>query len=130
MPKSLRRTLALFLCLLLLFNSKKAHADSFKNLAVEIVVSIVAVTAVLTVGVVLLVKHHPALKGCAMNGKDGLELTDADGQSFSLIGDTAAVKPGDRVRLSGKKQKASAGSRRFIVEGVKDYGPCPVHPQS
>ena len=130
MPKSLRRSLALLLCLAVLTNSKKAHADEFKNLAAEVIIGIVAVTVVVTVGIVLLVKHHPALKGCAATGPDGLELTDAAGQTFTLVGDLAAIKPGDRVRLSGKRQKATGGSPRFVVEGVKDYGPCPVaaHP--
>lgn len=130
MPKSLRRKLAVLLCLALLCNSRRASADSLKNAATEVIVGIVAVTAALTVTVVLLIKHHPALKGCAAAGPDGLKLTDGAGQTFSLTGDTASIKPGDRVRLSGKKQKASAGSPRFLVEGVKDYGPCPVaaHP--
>lgn len=130
MRKSLRRGLVLLLCLLVLSNAKPARADGLKNIATEVIISIVAVTAVLTVGIVLLVRHHPALKGCAATGPEGMEVTEASGQTFKLTGDVETIKPGDRVRLTGKKQKPSAGSSRFIVEGVKDYGACPVatHP--
>ena len=130
MPKTVRRSLAVLLCLVLLLNAKRAQADGLKTIATEVIVSIVAVTAVLTVGIVLLVKHHPSIEGCAATGPDGLELTDAGGQSYTLAGDLGSVKAGDRVRLSGKKTKGTGSPRRFVVEGVKDRGPCPVatHP--
>lgn len=42
------------------------------------------------------------------------------------MGDVAAIKVGDRVRVSGKKQKASVGgAHEFVVEKLtKDYGAC------
>jgi hypothetical protein len=43
-----------------------------------------------------------------------------------LIGDIANIKTGDRIRISGKKNKKDAsGKRDFLVEKLtKDYGPC------
>jgi hypothetical protein len=126
MRKSLRRLFAVVLCCLLLSSPRPAHADSLHTIAVEVIVSIVAVSAAITVGIVLAIKHHPSLKGCAANGPDGLQLTNSEGQTYLLIGDVAGLKPGDRIRVSGQKQKNSAAERKFIVEKSKVYGPCPA----
>ena len=126
MRKSLRRSFAVVLCCLLLSSSRPAHADSLHAIAVEVVVSIVAVSAAITVGIVLAIKHHPSMKGCAATGPGGLQLTNSDGQTYVLIGDTAGLKSGDRIHVSGQKQKKSAPEHRFIVEKSKDYGPCPA----
>jgi hypothetical protein len=50
----------------------------------------------------------------------------ADHQTYALIGETTAIKPGNRFRVLGKKNKnKSSASRSFLVEKVsKDYGPC------
>ena len=54
--------------------------------------------------------------------------TESDKHTYSLIGDVAAIKPGNRVRVSGKKKKEkSAGGSQFLVETVsKDFGACTV----
>jgi len=73
--------------------------------------------------------HNHNLTGCAAVTPDGLRLQkDGDGQTYSLVGEIAAIRPGDRVRLSGKKEKADAtGPRLFLVEKVKkDFGSCKV----
>lgn len=47
-------------------------------------------------------------------------------RKLSAIGDVAGIKPGSRVRVSGKKEKSS-GTAQFLVEKVsKDFGACSV----
>jgi hypothetical protein len=54
---------------------------------------------------------------------------ESDHQSFALNGETAGIRPGDRVKVQGKKQKANGAARGFTVVKVKtDYGACPVKP--
>jgi hypothetical protein len=51
-------------------------------------------------------------------------------QSYVLVGEVAGIKPGDRVRVSGKREKKNAGGpQQFLVEKLtKDYGVCTVVP--
>jgi hypothetical protein len=50
--------------------------------------------------------------------------------TYSLVGAVATIKPGDRVRVSGKKVKKSVGpTPQFLVDNLsKDYGACPATP--
>lgn len=83
------------------------------------------------VGIYFLVHHNHNLTGCASVTPDGLRLrTEGDQQGFSLVGEIATIKPGDRVRVSGKKQKRNtAGVQLFLVEMVgKDFGVCGMQP--
>jgi hypothetical protein len=93
-----------------------------------IIAGIAGAGIALGVGVTMAVKHeNHSVAGCAHSGPDGVELTsDSDKQTYTLIGDVAGVKSGDRVRVSGKKSKdKAAGTRQFLVEKVsKDLGPC------
>jgi hypothetical protein len=97
---------------------------------VGIAVGAVAGTA-LVVGTVVAVNHdHHTLKGCVSAVPDGLQLTrDSDKKVFSLIG-TADIKPGEKVKLHGtkqKKRKSIPGNQQFFVERVtKDLGQCQV----
>jgi hypothetical protein len=94
-----------------------------------IVLGIAGVSAGITFGVYAAVKHNHVITGCTQSGDDGLQLTsDSDKQKFSLVGEVAAIKPGERVRVSGKKGKEeSGGSPQFLVEKLSnDFGPCEV----
>jgi len=55
-------------------------------------------------------------------------ISESDKQTYMLDGNLAAIRPGDRVSISGKKGKGnSAGTRELLVEKVtKDFGPCEV----
>jgi hypothetical protein len=96
---------------------------------VGISVGAVAGTA-LVVGTVVAVNHdRHILKGCVSPGPDGLQLTrDSDKKVFSLVGAPADIKPGEKVKLHGtkqKKQKGSPGNEEFVVErATKNYGRC------
>jgi hypothetical protein len=90
---------------------------------------IAAAGAVIGIGTYYAFKHGHSVTGCARSGPDGMTLTSESGkQTYTLIGEVAGIKAGDRVRVSGKKSKqASAGAPQFLVEKVsRDFGPCEV----
>jgi hypothetical protein len=96
---------------------------------VGIAVGIVAVGAAIGVGIYFAVKHNHSMTGCTRSTTDGLTLTtESDKQTYALTGDVAGIKPGNRVRVSGKKSKEkSTGTNQFLVEKVsKDFGACNV----
>lgn len=78
---------------------------------------------------VAVVHSHHMLSGCVIAGANGPELKTADAKTWSLEGDSANVRPGDRVKLHGARaghQKGS-GANVFRVDTlVKDYGSCEV----
>ena len=78
-------------------------------------------------GVYFAVRQNHSLTGCAVAGANGLELQNrGDQQTYALIGQVADIKPGDRVRVSGKKEKKKASApQQFLVEKLnKDFGAC------
>jgi len=103
-----------------------------KSQADWIAVAVVAIGAAAGLAIYFAVRpHHQSLTGCAVAGGSGLELqSQGDLQTYALIGEVAAIKPGERVRVSGKKQKNSASAtQRFLVEKLaKDYGSCTSAP--
>ena len=72
--------------------------------------------------------HADTLHGCVSSAPNSLHLlNEGDQQPYDLLGDTAAVKVGERVKVSGKKKKDTSGKRYFLVEKVsKTYGACKV----
>lgn len=94
-----------------------------------IVLGTVGVTAGITFGVYEAVQHNHVITGCTRSGPDGLLLTsESDQRTYVVMGQVAAIKPGERVRLAGKTSKAKAPvTRQFLVEKVsKHFGPCEV----
>lgn len=112
---------------------EKARANSIPTQSdvVWIGVAIGAIGAGIGIGIYFAFHHGHSLNGCAISGANGLEIKNrGDDQTYSLVGAVSAIKPGDRVRVSGKKAKKSAGSApQFVVEQLsKDYGACVVKP--
>jgi Na+-transporting NADH:ubiquinone oxidoreductase subunit NqrD len=93
---------------------------------VLVVVGIAAVGALIGVGTYYGIKHNRTLTGCAASGPNGMELmAEGDHLNYTLMGDIAQIKAGERVRVSGKKRKHDSDSHPFLVEKVKrDFGPC------
>jgi hypothetical protein len=92
-------------------------------------VGVAAIGAGIGIGVFYAVRHGHSLNGCAVSGASGLELQNrGDQRTYALLGEVAGIKPGDRVRVSGKKEKKNPGSpQRFLVEKIsRDYGACKV----
>jgi hypothetical protein len=81
------------------------------------------------VGVGYLVMHSRAgLSGCLASRDNGqMELLGKKpGSSYVLRNDSSvSLKPGERVRLKGKKVHDGSGQNMFEVHGLaKDYGAC------
>jgi hypothetical protein len=111
-------------------NAQTGGIGPTKGQVVGIIVAIVAVGVAIGVAVTLGVHHHPSITGCATANGDSLTLlSEDDRQTYALSGDIAAIKPGDRVRLSGKKRTDRSGNHSFEVLKVsKDYGACHAVP--
>jgi hypothetical protein len=124
-----RRLTALLLCLSFLLTPKPAKADIISSGQVAAIgVGIAAIGAAIGVGIYFLVRKPPSITGCAASGSEGLSLrNEDDANTYTLIGDTASIKPGERVRVSGKKKKDPSGQHSFLVEKVsRNYGACQV----
>ena len=130
---TLLRTLSvLALCLLLALPAFPQIGGNLGNIGPskgEIIGIIVGVAAVLT-GVGFLIYHethkHPSITGCVAPGADGLTLkNEKDKRVYTLSGDSAVTRAGERVTLKGKRVKDSNGKTSFQVEKVtKDFGAC------
>ena len=101
----------------------------------EIIGAAVGIGAVVAVAIIVPVeisRSHHILTGCVVTGPNGLELQTSDSKTYSLEGDAAGIKVGDKVKLHGtkiKKTKESTGPGVFKVEHLnRNYGPCPVAP--
>ncbi|MGA8743395.1 MAG: hypothetical protein WB561_19555 [Terracidiphilus sp.] len=111
-------------------------SSSFGNIGPssgEIVGAAFGVGAVIAVAIIVPVeisRSHHTLNGCVVTGEKGLELRTSDAKTYSLEGDAASIKVGDKIKIHGskiKKTKDSTGPQVFKVEMLtKDFGPCPV----
>ena len=78
-------------------------------------------------GVVLYVTlHKPSITGCVQSANGTLSLMDQKNNlKYTLLITNAEIKPGEQVKLLGKKKKDKDGHLSFRVKKVKqDYGPC------
>lgn len=96
---------------------------------VGITVGTAAIGAGIGIGVYAALRHNHTLTGCTSRGAGGLLLQSHDDQqTYAIVGEVSTIKPGERVRVSGKKSKqASDAPRQFLVEKLdKDFGVCQV----
>ena len=52
---------------------------------------------------------------------------EKDKQTYALSGNTTAMKPGDRMKLQGKKVKSKGADKTLVWEAkgvAKDFGVC------
>jgi hypothetical protein len=107
-----------------------ARADKLQTEGEEIVIGIVAVAAALVVATVLIIHYSKkrTITGCVSSGENAMTLTDEkDKQTYALSGNTAGIKPGDRMRLQGKKVKPKDPDKTLvweIREVKRDFGLC------
>jgi len=129
-----RSLIALLIPVLFLLTSPAAKAQGgpigccSKGQTAGIVAALVGAGAAIGIGVYYAIHHGHALRGCAAADPSGLQLVnEGDQRSYALTGDTAAIKTGDRVRVSGSKVKGDPNHRQFVVTKLsKDYGACKV----
>ena len=136
MNASLKRSLiVLFICVFCLATTKTASAGivgASDGKTAGVIIALVGVGALIGVGVYFAVHHGHSLKGCASSGLGGLQLlNEGDQQTYALAGDVGGLKAGNRVRISGNKEKPTAGGRQFVATKLsKDYGPCKIQPST
>ena len=95
-----------------------------------IVAGIVVTAAVLVVATVVIIHYSKkrAITGCVVSGQSGMTLIDEkDKQIYMLSGDTTGIKPGDRMKLQGKKVEPKGPDKTVVWEArqvTKNYGAC------
>jgi hypothetical protein len=95
----------------------------------EVVGIIVGASAGIGVAVYLIYRgthKHASIQGCVTSEQNALSLgNEKDKKTYKLVGDTGTLRSGQRVALSGKKTKGSAGKLVFEVQKLaKDFGAC------
>jgi hypothetical protein len=125
-----RGVLIVALCVALAIPAR-AQPYSFKNLGNNVIIAIVAVSAALVVITVVVVhesRKKRTVTGCVASGTNGMSVTDEkDKRIYALSGNTADIKPGDRVTLQGKKAKPKDASTPLdweVNKETKDFGAC------
>jgi hypothetical protein len=118
------------LCLVLAIPAQ-AQPNSLNNMARNIVIGIVAVSVAVVVIAVVVVRESRkkrTVTGCVTSGANGMSVTDEkDKRIYSLSGNTADIKLGDRVTLQGKKAKpkdANAPLTWEVNKETRDFGVC------
>ena len=100
-----------------------------KEVAIGIVVAAVVVGVLVTVLILHYKSKKRAITGCVNSGANGLSVTDErDKQSYTLSGDTAGVKTGDRMTLKGKVKHTG---KTLVFESpkmIRDFGACQPAP--
>lgn len=69
-----------------------------------------------------------SITGCVVAAGNGMTITDEkDKQVYALSGDFAGIKPGDRMKVKGKKAKHMGSGTASVWEATgvgKDLGVC------
>jgi hypothetical protein len=91
--------------------------------------AVVAVTVAVVTVVVIHYSKKRTITGCVNPGVNGLTVTDEKNERiYALSGDTTGIKPGDRMKLKGKKVKSKGSHKTPVweIRGLaKDFGVCP-----
>ena len=128
MKKLVVRFVLVLLCLASWSDTAKAQSQIpvSGGQAAAILGALIGVGVGIGVGVYFLVRAPHNVTGCVSDTGGGLQLTDERGTNrYLLSGETAAIKSGERVRISGKPGKNANKQRTFFVKKVaKDYGAC------
>jgi hypothetical protein len=95
------------------------------------IVGALAGVVVIAVVVVYYSKKR-AITGCVAAGANGMTVTDEkDRRIYPLSGDTADIKPGERMKLRGRKVKSKGPDKALGWQATKvskDFGVCPAQP--
>jgi hypothetical protein len=88
----------------------------------------IAAGAAAGVGVLFLALHHGAVTGCVRPTSDGLRLVDEKkNKSYVIAPGSIALKPGEVVRVQGKRSTDHDGASSFQAKKVvKSLGTCTV----
>ncbi len=111
--------------------SAKADSGTIGGVGTGTIVG-VAVGAVAALAIVAIVVIHKTsgkrtITGCVRPAQNGMTVNDEkDQRVYTLSGDTAGVKPGERMTLQGKKIQPNAGNPLGweITKIRTDFGVC------
>jgi|SRR2546421_2738545 len=112
--------------------AKPAEAQSGKIVNTGPIVAAIVGVAAAVVVVTVVVIHESSKKrtitGCVNSEENGMSMTDEkDKRLYALSGNTADIKPGDRITLQGKKVKPNGTDKTLVWEAkrvTKDFGAC------
>jgi hypothetical protein len=115
-----------------LSTSAEAQTGGGKIVSTGTIVGAIVGAVAAVVIVAVLVIHESSKKrtitGCVNLGEKGMSVTDEkDKRLYALSGDTAGIKPGDRMALLGKKIKQKDAGKTLGWETKKiskDFGVC------
>jgi len=93
-----------------------------------VIVGVVAAVVIVAYVVIHESSKKRSITGCVTPAENGMSVTDEkDKRSYALSGDTADIKPGDRMTLQGKKIKPKNAGKPLVWETKtisKDFGVC------
>jgi hypothetical protein len=96
----------------------------------QVIGAIVGAAAVVVVVTVVVIHYSKkrTITGCVNSGANGMTLTDEkDKQIYELSSNPEGIKPGDRMKLHGKRVKSKGPDRKLVWETKnveKDFGVC------
>ena len=109
--------------------AKPAEASGYPS-GGAIAGAIVGVAAAVVIVAVVVIHKSSAkrtITGCVNSGENGMSVTDdKDKRLYALSGNTAGIKPAERMTLQGKKIKPKDG-KALVWETkkiTKDFGVC------
>lgn len=125
----LRSSMVVALCLALAVPVFPQNLSNIGPSKGEVAGAIAGAAAVVGVAGYLIYRgthKHASIQGCIATEEGGLSLkNEKDKKTYALEGDSAWLKAGQQVALSGKKTKDPAGKLTFQVQKLaKDYGEC------
>ena len=110
--------------------STTLQADQLQSDADHVLAAAIAVVAVVVVVTVVLIHQassNHTVTGCVSSAPNGITVTsEKDKRVYALSGDTAGIKPGERMTLHLRKIKTK-GSNTLTWEAkkvTKDFGVC------
>jgi hypothetical protein len=128
MKKLVLRLTVPIVCLILLAHASKTNAQTpvSGTQAAGIFGVLIGAGVGVGVGAYFLVRAPHNITGCVSNDGGTLQLSDEKSMNrYLLEGDSGAVMPGQRVRISGKPGKDASKRRTFFVSKVsRKYGAC------
>ena len=104
-------------------SSNNLDFPSFTGIKVGIVVGAVVVGGLV---VYLVIPKQKTIEGCVESASGMTVLTnEKDHRPYELISDTVVIRPGQRLKLKGKKRKDKSGAWQLRVKKVvRDDGAC------
>jgi hypothetical protein len=128
-PKCLTATLIVGLSLALCMPVEGQNSGKIVSNGTIAGVIVAVVAGVVVVAVVAI--HYSkkrTITGCVNSGANGLTISDEqEKRTYILSGDTTSIKPGDRMKLQGKKVKSSGSGQPPEWETkhlIEDLGIC------